>query len=78
MDLNKNGKISKSEALTYCEQSGLNVEQLVADADVDKSGDVSPSEWLAFWERIYNGGISENDISSQVIYIIKFFLDNFA
>lgn len=49
----------------------LNTEELFKSVDTDNSGTISEEEWLNFWTSVLRSGHSEEEISDEVINILK-------
>eukprot|EP01016_Furgasonia_blochmanni_P043033 TRINITY_DN578_c0_g1_i11.p3 TRINITY_DN578_c0_g1~~TRINITY_DN578_c0_g1_i11.p3 ORF type:complete len:116 (-),score=17.85 TRINITY_DN578_c0_g1_i11:367-714(-) len=68
IDINDSKTIDKEETLKFWKSNfaKLNTEALFKAVDIDKNGNISEDEWVAFWEVVKKSGHTEKEITEEL------------
>ncbi|KOO36058.1 ef hand family protein [Chrysochromulina tobinii] len=68
MDGDKNGEVSKDEAIAFWGKNfaKVNATAMFNEVDEDKSATITWDEFLAFWRNVVASGYSEDDLKEEV------------
>lgn len=73
MDYDKDGSVSKDEAIKFWGKNfaKVNAQSMFNEVDEDGNGSVSWDEFLAFWKNVVGSGYPEDDVLEEVEMMLE-------
>ena len=73
MDADKNGEVSKSEAVAFWGKNfaKVNAQSMFNEVDADGNETISWEEFRKFWQNVVGSGYSEEDLLEEVDMMLE-------